>query len=809
MNEYKLKFTNGDIFEGNIIPETNKAFGTIKYSNGDIYKGSVINNIERYGEGSIYYKNLNKVYANKWINDKPVKTDELVKSATIKNQGKYPNCWAHAISRNFLRLFQITQVITHKYVEQFYKLFYTILTNNFALSSGSNFSKMDYLLNYLKDNYSNQIFNIANKDIIQTHSRDKNPDEFILRMEQDDKEKFISDLKYLFDNNLLFIFNNYYKVTNDKVNNPTKYIKLLLDFKMQPTVGIYVSNYLKNKISSKTKIILDNSEKIDTKCSSSTGTGHMVNLRRWTANGIEFKNSWGLSSGEQGNFTVPDLKYVICEKNDSIAISSLMFDYDNLSNEFKKRIAGSLCMYHDVIDKTLNLDEDFAHVDEPHDIVLYNENGNFFCGKRMYEYVYTEFDENGNKKECTDIYDGNWNGKPNGLGKFKYSSDSAYLKEYCGNFLSGIRFGKGIGIDTDGNIIDCEWDMGLPYGIGKIYYANQKDVDTIGDDNNEHKANMYMGNIKKGEPNGIGVMNYISGDIYKKYDGEFVKGKKEGRGEMIYSNGDIYKGKWENDMANGEGEMIYMSGDIYEGNWVNGVRDGKGKMIYISGDVYEGNWANDVRDGDGEIRYSNGNIFSGNFISDKPFGIGIIIDSARNKIIGEISDDGIIKNTDRDKDGIINYSNGDKYTGNIIDGMANGKGYIIYSNGGKYLGNFIQGKKNGNGTYYLNSGNIYSGNFISDKPNGTGLMTWENGTTYYGEWKNGKMNGEGIYTDLNGVKNYGIWEGGKLINNFVLNKELFNSKTDFKSNDNSTIKNKYLKYKSKYLKLKNLSKTDF
>ncbi len=773
MNEYKLKFINGNTFEGNLIPDTNKAIGIIKYSNGDIYKGSVINNIERDGEGSIYYKNLNKVYANKWINDKPVKIDESLKSATIKNQGKYANCWAHAISRNFLRLFQITKVISYKYVEQFYRLFYTIITHDSLYKSGNNFSKMDYLLNYLKHNYSDKIFNI--KNTTKSNSSNKNLDEFILKMEHDDKEKFISDLKYLFDNNLLFIFNNYYKVNNNKVNNPTKYIKLLLDFKMQPTVSIYISNYLKSNISSKTKIIFDNFEKIDTKCSSNSG--HMVNLRRWMSNGIEFKNSWGINTGEQGNFTVPDLKYVVCENNDSIAISSLIFDYDNLSNEFKKRIADSLCMYHDVIDKTLIMDDDSEHMDNSHDFVLYNKNGNFFCGKNLHEYKYTEFDDDGNEKKCLDIYDGNWNGKPNGLGKFKYSSEFSYLKEYCGYFLSGIRFGKGVGIDTDGNMIDCEWNMGFPNGIGKIYYASS----------HNNKANIYIGNIKKGEPDGNGIMKYAYGNIYKEYDGEFINGKKEGHGIMYFANGDKYDGNWENDNANGYGEMIYSNGEVYAGNWINNIREGNGKMSYL-----------------------NKNVFSGNFMNDKPYGIGIIKDSSNNEIIGEINNDGIIKNNAQS--GIINYSNGDKYTGNIIDGMANGKGYMIYSNGGKYFGNFLQGKKNGYGTYYLNNGNIYSGNFISGKPSGIGLMTWTNGTEYYGEWINGKMNGEGIYIDDNGIKNYGIWDEGKLINNFVLNKKLLepklNENTESNSqtqNNNSVVKNKYLKYKSKYLKLKNSS----
>jgi hypothetical protein len=49
-------------------------------------------------------------------NDKIVDKHKELKSAKIKNQ-LYEDCWAHAISRNFVRTFQILDVIKSEYVE--------------------------------------------------------------------------------------------------------------------------------------------------------------------------------------------------------------------------------------------------------------------------------------------------------------------------------------------------------------------------------------------------------------------------------------------------------------------------------------------------------------------------------------------------------------------------------------------------------------------------------------------------------------------------------------------------------------------
>ena len=132
----------------------------------------------------------------------------------------------------------------------------------------------------------------------------------------------------------------------------------------------------------------------------------------------------------------------------------------------------------------------------------------------------------------------------------------------------------------------------------------------------------------------------------------------------------------------------------------------------------------------------------------------------------------------------INYSNGDRYEGEFLNGKKNGYGIFFNNNGDRYEGNWSNGWINGYGTYYFRDGNIYQGYFLkaiktgkgkfywsdgnrydgdwlNDERTGKGKFYWSDGNRYEGEFLNGKKNGYGIYYWSNGDRYDGYWLNGK------------------------------------------------
>ena len=77
---------------------------------------------------------------------------------------------------------------------------------------------------------------------------------------------------------------------------------------------------------------------------------------------------------------------------------------------------------------------------------------------------------------------------------------------------------------------------------------------------------VYVGEIKKGKPNGRGVLKYCNGS---KYVGEFEEGKYQGQGMLTCCDGTTYEGEWMDNYMHGEGKLISYD-DVQEGYWFMG-----------------------------------------------------------------------------------------------------------------------------------------------------------------------------------------------------------------------------------------------
>lgn len=381
---------------------------------------------------------------------------------------------------------------------------------------------------------------------------------------------------------------------------------------------------------------------------------------------------------------------------------------------------------------------------------------------------------------------------------------------------------------TDGSLIQAIFENGKAK-LGRIMKANQY---------------TYDGQIKNNLPNGYGQMGYTNGDHYF---GFFKDGKKHGEGIFTPKSKLRYYGFWENDVYIGQkpnkgfcNELIALSkltkkerDELKVLNTLNNSEhileakfDNKFNMSYFSnedksdvivvkfdtnlGDVSReylkmikekidhcselkhviggyleekysiGNVFINLRDtqlfvqisiiypfedltcisgdcqnGFGKKEYSNGDAYEGNFVNGIKNGIGSYTWASGNNYEGDW------KSGERTGKGILTWANGDKYEGDFMDNKQNGKGTIIWITGNKYEGDFLNNKLTGYGKYYNVEGLSYEGNFLDDLYHGTGTSYLKDGGKFIANFKEGKLQGFGQFFMADGKLAYeGQYEDG-------------------------------------------------
>jgi len=115
----------------------------------------------------------------------------------------------------------------------------------------------------------------------------------------------------------------------------------------------------------------------------------------------------------------------------------------------------------------------------------------------------------------------------------------------------------------------------------------------------------------------------------------------------------------------------------------------------------------------------------------------------------------------------IDFKDG-KYTGETINGKAEGKGIKYYKNGDKYEGDWKNGIKEGKGIYYYKNGGRYEGDWKNSLGEGKGIHYYKNGDIYEGGYKNGLKEGKGIIYYNNGDRRMGDYSKDKPIGMHVI-----------------------------------------
>ena len=76
------------------------------------------------------------------------------------------------------------------------------------------------------------------------------------------------------------------------------------------------------------------------------------------------------------------------------------------------------------------------------------------------------------------------------------------------------------------------------------------------------------------------------------------------------------------------------------------------------------------------------------------------------------------------------YNDGDRYVGDLINGIREGKGTMYYNNGNKYEGEWKNGLKEGKGILYFKCGEKYEGEWKNDKKEGKGNTYYQSDDRY-------------------------------------------------------------------------------
>ena len=110
----------------------------------------------------------------------------------------------------------------------------------------------------------------------------------------------------------------------------------------------------------------------------------------------------------------------------------------------------------------------------------------------------------------------------------------------------------------------------------------------------------------------------------------------------------------------------------------------------------------------------------------------------------------------------ITWDNGDRYEGQVENGLMHGKGvFVSPSKGFRYEGDWVANKQHGRGKTTFDVGDVYVGEMKDGEFHGQGSYTTQNGSRYEGGWNMGIKEGQGRTTFPDGDYWEGIYSNGK------------------------------------------------
>jgi hypothetical protein len=205
----------------------------------------------------------------------------------------------------------------------------------------------------------------------------------------------------------------------------------------------------------------------------------------------------------------------------------------------------------------------------------------------------------------TQYYKGGFNDKGQAHGRGIWIKD---FNIYVGNFKNDNFNGMGLFINEQGDYYFGEWKNSLYDGFGSLIVG---------------KKLAYRGFFKNGKKEGIGEEKTEEGNYYS---GEFYNGEKSGKGEYHFSDGTNYVGNFRNSKYSGFGNIDLGKDEYAIGAFKDGKFDGTMKLGLGEGDTFEGNYAENMKMGEGRYSWKDGTKYKGFWKDDVAIGTAVYTD---------------------------------------------------------------------------------------------------------------------------------------------------------------------------------------
>jgi len=231
----------------------------------------------------------------------------------------------------------------------------------------------------------------------------------------------------------------------------------------------------------------------------------------------------------------------------------------------------------------------------------------------------------------------------------------------------------------------------------------------------------YIGEYVDGNEHGIGMYEsrIINNTPHHRYAGQFNDNKAEGIGIKSYKGSEeIYCGEYKNNERNGVGYWKLSSGAIFVGEHKDHIPNGSGMLITWEGFKFigyvkdwipvNGKWY-DQEDNEIDITelgyHQNGIKYEGEYKNGLPTGQGTETFPDGKKYVGEYKDG------EKNGQGTDSFPDGSKYVGEFKGDKRHGQGTYTAHDGGTYVGGWQDDKMHGQGTHTDIAGSKCVGKF--------------------------------------------------------------------------------------------------